>query len=148
MLLELLANQERMQNAEEVKKRPQAEVYGFVLWIATFFIMGFYLVFAWLPTDVLQYYGITYYPDRYWALAIPAYIPFTYGIIGIVMNWLWIYYKATPLDEFGIIEDEYTNFAIAKKGTPKSVNRKPVIPPIKDIPITKINKVMYHVPYE
>jgi hypothetical protein len=96
---------------DSIKKRPQAEVYGFVLWVVTFFMMGFYLLFAWLPTETLHQYGITYYPDRYWALGIPAYIPFTY-VIGITMNFLWIYYKAQPLDEFGILEDEYTNYAI------------------------------------
>jgi phosphatidylinositol glycan class P protein len=133
-----------VQPVEEVKKkRPQAEVYGFVLWVVTFFIFGFYLLFAWLPTDILHAYGITYYPDRYWTLGIPAYVPFTYGIIGITMNFFWIYYKATPLDEFGILEDEYTNFAVLQRPDQLDI-QKPVIPPVKDIPITKLNQVLYH----
>ncbi|KAL0480935.1 phosphatidylinositol N-acetylglucosaminyltransferase subunit P [Acrasis kona] len=125
-------------------KRPQAEVYGFVLWIATFFILSGYLLFSWLPPESLYSYGITYHPDRYWALSIPAYIPFSYGLIGITMNFLWIYHRAQPLDDFGILEDEYTNYAVRRYGVEVEHVTKPVIPPVKDIPITKINQVLYH----
>ena len=33
-----------------------------------------YLVWAYTPEDVLVRLGVTYYPDKYWALAVPCWI--------------------------------------------------------------------------
>jgi phosphatidylinositol glycan class P protein len=48
------------------------EIYGFVGWITTFVAYFFFLIWSILPKKVMQNYGINFYPDREWALALPS----------------------------------------------------------------------------
>ncbi|KAL3157506.1 hypothetical protein ABBQ32_011968 [Trebouxia sp. C0010 RCD-2024] len=50
------------------------EVYGFTGWITTGVAYGAFLCWAYLPEQALQAVGITYYPDKYWALAVPTWV--------------------------------------------------------------------------
>jgi len=50
------------------------EIYGFVGWIATFFFIIFYLLWAFIPDTVLNDLGIHYYPSKHWAKALPCLI--------------------------------------------------------------------------
>lgn len=36
--------------------------------------IGIYLIWAYVPDEILHSLGITYYPNRYWALAIPIWL--------------------------------------------------------------------------
>lgn len=60
-------------------------IYGFTAWIASMVAYGIcfvyevcecnvavFLAWAYLPQQVLHGYGITYYPDKYWAIAVPS----------------------------------------------------------------------------
>ncbi len=61
------------------KNGANAEVYGFAAWVLSFVlygedlaeISGVYLLWAFLPEDLLHFLGVTYYPAKY-----PAYIDF------------------------------------------------------------------------
>jgi PIG-P len=33
-----------------------------------------YITWAYIPDNILHSYGITYYPDKYWAIALPAWL--------------------------------------------------------------------------
>ncbi|DBB10162.1 TPA: hypothetical protein ACH3X3_001741 [Trebouxia sp. C0006] len=50
------------------------EVYGFTAWITTGVAYGAFLCWAYIPERCLQALGISYYPDKYWALAVPSWI--------------------------------------------------------------------------
>eukprot|EP00771_Trimastix_marina_P002362 gnl/Trimastix_PCT/3492.p1 GENE.gnl/Trimastix_PCT/3492~~gnl/Trimastix_PCT/3492.p1 ORF type:complete len:198 (-),score=18.93 gnl/Trimastix_PCT/3492:137-730(-) len=65
-----------MQHKDDLEEKRVSEVavYGFVAWITTYVLFVIYLLWAFLPDDLLYSLGITYYPNRYWAIAIPAYI--------------------------------------------------------------------------
>lgn len=49
-----------------------AEAYGFAGWILSSVAFVAYLAWAYLPEDTLRREGITYFPDKAWALVIPA----------------------------------------------------------------------------
>lgn len=50
------------------------EVYGFVGWIAS--AVGFVLFLAWayIPDEYLHAAGVTYHPDKQWAILLPAWV--------------------------------------------------------------------------
>ncbi len=53
---------------------PTYEYYGFVLYLFSSLCFGAYLLWAYLPSPFLHALGIYYYPNRWWALAIPAFL--------------------------------------------------------------------------
>ncbi|KAF7562985.1 hypothetical protein G7046_g1154 [Stylonectria norvegica] len=55
-------------------KVPTYEYYGFVLYLFSSLTFLMYLLWAYLPSPFLHALGIYYYPNRWWALAIPAFI--------------------------------------------------------------------------
>ena len=55
-------------------KVPTYEYYGFVLYLFSSLTFLFYLLWSYLPSPFLHALGITYYPNRWWALAVPAFI--------------------------------------------------------------------------
>jgi len=66
-----------------------------------FSIVGF-LLWAYLPENILDEYGITYYPSRYWALALPAMLCVTVmmtTVIYVAINML----STAPLDSYNTI---------------------------------------------
>lgn len=51
------------------------DTYGFVLWLSGFGLWISYIGWAFIPDEVLKNeMGITWYPSKYWALAIPIYV--------------------------------------------------------------------------
>lgn len=50
------------------------EVYGFLGWITSSVLYLVYIVWACTPDAVLHWHGITYYPSKYWAIAIPTWL--------------------------------------------------------------------------
>ncbi|EZG43415.1 PIG-P protein [Gregarina niphandrodes] len=45
-------------------------VYGFVSWIVSFVLIVAYVVWEFVPDDLLYSWGITYYPWKYWGVAL------------------------------------------------------------------------------
>ena len=54
---------------------PARGIYGFALYIAAWFLLVFYLIWAIVPTPILNRLGITYVPSKYWAIAGPLLVP-------------------------------------------------------------------------
>jgi hypothetical protein len=44
------------------------------MYLISFVAFGIYLIWAYVPDEILHSLGITYYPNRYWALAMPVWI--------------------------------------------------------------------------
>ncbi|KAH8179354.1 PIG-P domain-containing protein [Sarocladium implicatum] len=53
---------------------PTYEYYGFVLYLFSSLAFLTYLLWAYLPSPFLHALGIYYYPNRWWALAIPSFL--------------------------------------------------------------------------
>lgn len=59
------------------RKAPQVptyEYYGFVLYLFSSLTFGVYLLWSYLPSPFLHALGIEYYPNRWWSLAVPAWV--------------------------------------------------------------------------
>mmetsp|Transcript_13821 Transcript_13821/g.40076 ORF Transcript_13821/g.40076 Transcript_13821/m.40076 type:complete len:166 (-) Transcript_13821:632-1129(-) len=68
------ASQPAMHQRPAAGSATSVEVYGFAVWIASHVGLAFYVGWAFLPTSYLHAIGITYYPDRQWAVIIPAWV--------------------------------------------------------------------------
>ena len=66
-------------------KVPTYEYYGFVLYLFSSLSFLVYLLWAYLPSPFLHVLGIEYYPDRWWALAIPACLVMTLVYIYVAL---------------------------------------------------------------
>jgi phosphatidylinositol glycan class P protein len=85
-------------------------VYAFVGWMASVLSYGIFLLWAIAPDSFLKEIGITYYPSRYYALALPSYILVL--IIFIIVVYISINMMYTnELDSIYCIRDEYSKRA-------------------------------------
>lgn len=73
-----------MKHQHNKKKYQQVpvEVYGFLGWITSSVLYLIYIVWSCTPDVILHWHGITYYPDKYWAIAIP-----TWMCVSLVSLW-------------------------------------------------------------
>ncbi|CAG8589437.1 5980_t:CDS:10 [Ambispora leptoticha] len=121
-------------------KTPTYEYYGFVLYLASFIAFVIYLLWAYLPDEALISLGITYYPSRYWALALPVWtfvlILFIY-IAFVSINFL----NTAPLDSFNTVTDDHAN--VGQNLSQLSGITDDFVPELHDIPIGIVNACLY-----
>ncbi|KAJ3101772.1 hypothetical protein HDU97_001056 [Phlyctochytrium planicorne] len=117
---------------------PDRQYYGFVLYLSTFVAAAIYITWALVPDDMLEAIGITYYPQKYWAVAIPVWvvglIPFTLLMFTSV-NLL----NTPPLSSINTITDKSAHVL---RRNPIS-SRGSTFPPLEDAPVTIVNEVLY-----
>ncbi|TKA29005.1 hypothetical protein B0A50_03417 [Salinomyces thailandicus] len=91
---------------------PTYEYYGFTLYLTSSLAFIVYLLWSFLPSPFLHQLGIYYFPDRWWALAIPAWT---------VMSMLYIYIALAsyntgsltlPMNSVECLVDEAANIAV------------------------------------
>ncbi|KAJ2721887.1 hypothetical protein GGI07_003678 [Coemansia sp. Benny D115] len=126
-----------------IAKTPTFEYYGFVIYLVSLVSFVLYLMWAYLPDSVLGAVGITYYPDRYWALALPAWW-LTVVAFAYLFNMAANMYNTPLLNSMDNIVDPYSNLPknMAKAAEFYS-NEVGGIPPVSDIPISLVNKCLY-----
>ncbi|OUM64216.1 hypothetical protein PIROE2DRAFT_42774, partial [Piromyces sp. E2] len=54
--------------------KPAYEFYGYAFYLVSFLAMGLWLLWAFSTESFSNKIGFTYYPKRYWAIALPDYI--------------------------------------------------------------------------
>lgn len=62
----------------------QTSIYAFAGWISSVFAYVAFLMWAFIPETYLNDLGITYYPSKYYAIALPAYVLVAYGFVNIM----------------------------------------------------------------
>ncbi|XP_010933523.1 phosphatidylinositol N-acetylglucosaminyltransferase subunit P isoform X1 [Elaeis guineensis] len=123
--------------AEEHGPKP-SEVYGFVGSITTVIATVIFLVWAYTPEPWLHYLGITYYPSKYWALAVPTFCMVT--VVLMMAFYLGLNFMVTPPPTslntmFDECSREPSTCMVSKAEQP--------IEPISDIGINQINDLMF-----
>jgi preprotein translocase subunit SecY len=107
-------------------KKPNFEIYGFVLYLLSIICFIAYLVWGLLPKDALAQLGITYVVSRYWALAIPLYL-----IVSIIFllffTIAWDFINIPPLESCFTFTDSYACLYVHESSES--------LPPLEDIPL-------------
>ncbi|XP_014281679.2 phosphatidylinositol N-acetylglucosaminyltransferase subunit P [Halyomorpha halys] len=111
---------------------PSRANYGFTLYLAS--TTAFYVFLTWslIPSSFLPYF---YFPQFYWAVAIPIFCLVTLALVGLVL------YPALNLcltpapEERCVLVDSFT------LNEPPLENRE--VPPMYDIPMTTVSRLLY-----
>ncbi|KAI9253187.1 PIG-P-domain-containing protein [Sporodiniella umbellata] len=122
-------------------KTPAYEYYGFVMYLASFVAFGIYLIWAFVPDSILRSLGITYYPHRYWALAVPVWLMTIVWFV-FISNMTINLMNTTPFDSHYCVTDEHAN--VMRIENQRSLNQpSDWIPELHDIPIGLVNHFLY-----
>ncbi|KAG2008610.1 hypothetical protein CC2G_014027 [Coprinopsis cinerea AmutBmut pab1-1] len=131
-----------------VETRSRApEFYGFVAWTSTYILFVVYLLWAILPDDWIVWFGVTWYPNREWAILIPSWT--VMAVLFTYFTYMTLALAGTPaFDEARSITDDYTIYPKWEDGRNAYLeSTKPgAVPELYDIPIGMVNRVLYQRP--
>jgi len=71
-----------------------------------------YLLWSYLPSPFLHQLGINYYPNRWWSLAIPAFLVMSLVYIYVALALFNVEYLTLPMASIENIVDEAANIAV------------------------------------
>jgi hypothetical protein len=139
-----------------------SEVHGFVLYLASFVLFALYLLWAFVPDAVLHQLGLTYYPDKWWSVALPAY--FLMALLFVPIIYFSLNLSSTAaLDDLSTIRDGWTRQQQRERRAQKAAaaaerEKHPRLPSdalpsehdaaysieeIVDVPIERVNRILY-----
>jgi phosphatidylinositol glycan class P protein len=91
---------------------PTYEYYGFTLYLVSSLVFVVYLLWSFLPSPFLHSLGIYYYPNRWWALAIPAWTVMFMVYIYVALASYNTGYLTLPMGSVECLVDEAANVAV------------------------------------
>lgn len=98
-------------------KIPTYEYYGFAMYLISCAAFLLYLVWAYVPAPVLHQMGIHYYPNRWWALAVPCWL----SVLVVYIYFALASYNTTrltlPLASYENLVDEAGHVAAIDRQT-------------------------------
>lgn len=126
---------------------PHAEYKGFFIYVLSAFTLGCWIAWTLIPKDFLRKnLHIEYFPDEYWALAIPTYSLMLMLYIYIALALYNTEVKTLPLDSIYNFVDDYSTISGThenqKKTSPVEYIHKPSSA-VSDMPITLVNEVLF-----
>ncbi|KAF7809230.1 Phosphatidylinositol N-acetylglucosaminyltransferase subunit P [Senna tora] len=124
-----------------------SEVYGFVGSITVAVASVIFLLWAYVPESWLHSIGISYYPSRYWALAVPTYVMVTI-VLGLAF-YIGLNFMSTPSPAsvntiYGELDVDFYEFSRDPSCLDYSVEGdEKAIESMSDIGIDRINDIMF-----
>ncbi|KAF2404549.1 PIG-P-domain-containing protein, partial [Trichodelitschia bisporula] len=103
---------------------PTYEYYGFALYVASSFAFGMYVLWAFLPSPFLHRLGLHYYPNRWWALAVPAWLVVLVVYIYVALASYNTGYMTLPMGSIEGVVDEAAQIAGVEGGVVRREKRK------------------------
>ncbi|KAI8305667.1 Meiotically up-regulated protein 84 [Colletotrichum sp. SAR11_59] len=91
---------------------PTYEYYGFVLYLFSTLTFIVYLLWSYLPSPFLHALGIYYYPNRWWSLAIPAFLTMLGVYIYIALALYNVEIMTLPLNSLETVVDDASKVGV------------------------------------
>ncbi|KAI0916028.1 hypothetical protein AcV5_003481 [Taiwanofungus camphoratus] len=119
------------------------EFYGFVAWTSTYLLFCLYVLWALLPDEYIVWLGVSWYPNREWAVLLPA-----YSIMLVLLTYVTYFALAlsgTPsFSDISTITDSKAHLPAINTPNPYLAHAQSnAIPEMYDIPIGIVNRVVY-----
>ncbi|KAL1746031.1 PIG-P [Schizophyllum fasciatum] len=122
--------------AREHSRAP--EFYGFVAWTSTYLLFVLFILWALLPDSVIVCLGIDWYPNREWALLLPA-----YSIVLVLLTYFTYFalalYGQPAFSDARTITDSYVRYPPPGRVPSMATTSAELL----DIPITVVNGALY-----
>uniref|UniRef100_A0A2C9L3F2 PIG-P domain-containing protein n=1 Tax=Biomphalaria glabrata TaxID=6526 RepID=A0A2C9L3F2_BIOGL len=99
-------------------------------------IIGLYIVWAYVPDEWLHSIGLTYWPQKYWAIALPVYLCMIIVLSYIAYTGL-ILINTASLTDLNTITDNHSHYEDLTVMHPDS------IPLLRDMDISVVNHLLY-----
>ena len=126
-------------DSEFSSESTRAHLYGFVAWIAIHLLYSLYLLWAHLPAHILNGLGVTYHPDKHWALALPCYAIVTLVTIPVVYA-SYNLMNLPPLESLSTIVDEHSRAPEEREMASWSADNP--VSNVVDLPVTFVSNLM------
>ena len=110
-------------------------IYGFSVYLGAHIFLGTFLLWAYTPDEWLKHIGFTYFPQKYWAVAIPSLLIVSL-LVFLVAYWGVNLTLTAPLDDLRAIRDTWS---IPPPTEPSQTS----VPALHDVPITEVNIAMF-----
>lgn len=112
-------------------------IYGYVLYLVSFASLVLYLIWAIIPSKVINLIGLTYIPSKYWSIAFPVFV-LTLILIFSVCLYPSVNYLFTPqLNSSQTLTDKSSRKSSTREKTFKG------IPPLSDLPLDFVSNQLY-----
>lgn len=118
---------------------PSRAVYGFVSYLLCCGLFLLYCVWATVPESTLESLGITFLPQKYWAVAIPIYLGVTFFLFVFVVYPSLGLLGTPSLDDIRFVTDEHAKYS----SRPDSEREAGKIPLIGDISPKELLETIY-----
>jgi phosphatidylinositol glycan class P protein len=102
-------------------KVPTYEYYGFALYLASSAAFLMYILWAYIPAPMLHQMGIHYYPNRWWALAVPCWLVVLVIYIYVALASYNTRHLTLPMSSCENLVDECAQVAVVDRRTGKIV---------------------------
>jgi phosphatidylinositol glycan class P protein len=118
-----------------------AAEYAFVSWIGTIIVYLVFICWVLVPCEVLHAVGITYYPDKYYAVALPSLLIVSGLLLGVAYVGLNMWNTFDP-DDIRTVEDSVTRYSSQGFHFTKNLNEMGT-PDIADIDICSVSLMLH-----
>jgi len=118
---------------------PSRAVYGFMLYLVSNLFLMMYLLWAILPDSTLHSMGLDFFPQKYWAVAMPLYLSLAFLVMVVVVYpSLGRLHCHHPWDQY--VQDSVDIHTIYRK----DLAEQPVggVPPVHDMDPAEIQQYL------
>ncbi|XP_063224641.1 phosphatidylinositol N-acetylglucosaminyltransferase subunit P [Bacillus rossius redtenbacheri] len=116
---------------------PSRSVYGFVLHLSCRSALALYLVWALVPHEALAAAGLSYWPQKHWAVAVPVHLCVTLGLFAFLVYPSLGLVMTPAASDMRTVTDGHA-LRLARGAVPPGA-----VPPVSDIPVSQVCRHLY-----